>query len=185
MDHIASNCPNLKHVMAKESYLTEEASYVTNGYRGANYYPPPRAPPPAPYHQEPTRPQVPPYDDLKSTMLDMFHRLDQKLDVNRKAQDEELQGVRAQLKGVNAHLKDIDSHIGDIDIWRKGVDSQLGRLASQIPRPQGQLPSRPDENPRGQIRDVHFGPDPENPESGPGIYGLDPVRVHYGSGYGS
>ena len=82
--------------------------------------------------------------------------ISQRMDLNRKAQDEELQGVRAQLKGVNSHLRDIDSHIGDIDIWRKGVDSQLGHLASQIPRPQGQLPGRPEENPRSQIASMHL-----------------------------
>ncbi len=147
--HTASTCPNLKQVMAAESHQVEEANYFANSYRSAYNPYQQRAPPPTPYYQEPARPQGPPRDDLASTMLDMFHRIDQKLDVNRKAQDEELQGIRAQLKGVNAHL-------GDIDSWKKGVDNQLGQLASHIPRPQGQLPGRPDENPRGQIAAINL-----------------------------
>ena len=154
--HTASSCTNREQFNAAESYMTEEARYVQrpypprNGpYMNQDAFPPgPRVPPPAqeqrpppykapvPYlhpgtYQEPSQHQRPANDPV----FDMFRRLEQKLDSNRKAQDEDLQGVRAQLKGVNAHLKDMDSHLGDIDVWRRNVDTQLGDLAQRIPRP--------------------------------------------------
>ena len=81
--------------------------------------------------------------------MDMSHQLNQKLDLERRAQADEMQSVRAQLKGVNAHLSDIDS-------WKKSVDSQLGDLATHIPRSQGQLPGKTEVNPRNQIAAINL-----------------------------